>query len=94
VQGDIQTGGLTGSSSVESQMHIQHFLTPRVDERGGMDGRGVACSEVELVGACVEEELLSNTVSESSEVIEGEDEVVGSLSLDRDAVPDEACTSS
>jgi hypothetical protein len=70
VQGDRHFGGLRGSSSVESQIHIQHFLIPRVEERESAWGRGwdaSVCSSL-LVD---EPGLSSRTVWESSDIMDG-----------------------
>ena len=58
-------------------MQIQHFLMPIVDEREGMEGRGVAVSPRAFSGLSLVEGVLSRTVCESSDVIEGVDEAGG-----------------
>jgi hypothetical protein len=69
VQGDRHLGGCIGSSSVESHIHIQHFLMPKVEDREGVEGR--RCDVCVGFPSLDEVGLSNRTVCESSDVIEG-----------------------
>jgi hypothetical protein len=79
-------GGFAGSSSVESLRHIQQ-CAPVVEARVGIEGRGVE-SALAVVVLPVEDEGFSNsTVWESSEVIDGVEELVCGLPSCEEASP-------
>ena len=54
-------------------MQIQHFLTPNVEDRDGMEGRSAESAEG-VSERSAKAGLSSSTVSESSDVMEGVDD--------------------